>query len=578
MRKLIALFLLTASVAYAQFPMRYNSVTSDVAKVTGNFDTFAWKWAGADSQTNSIYVKNGSAWVDLDGDSVYYKISRNTSTGVVTYISSSNVSVVDSNVAFVVSNTNIPPNGSYLFEMYAVNGSISRTLAQGKITVFQSLYQEGDGMYPWPIIDGVSVTKLIAGSGISLSPTNGLGAVTITSTASGGGTNHAELTNLAWTDSGHTGTAGRLAGFFEGGAAGYGGFGAGVYLDGDDNIAISNAVLAGAAAGALYVGDVVAANVNAFLATNTAHGFKAAGSDGFQIISSGNSTCVTFGAGGGCSAQFGDGANFQGQVQVASLNVTNGNLTVSDNVIGNDGSIALINSAQDSGIGIADGVVAIGSTNGLTLSQASGAVLITLPADNTPAEVNTDAVGGDDIVNYDTMTNYVAQNAPAPSGGGSITNEVIYIDASSAGNMTFASQHNLLTTNDAVYGTTRKAGWFDQTTRQQTPAVKFQWPKNSNSNVTVSAQSWPYQGATTGATPTQTWFVWIDGTAYSNTQTGVGSTMADQANWTYSFTHTGAVQGGWSMISVGMAATNDGGTTRTGATVWEAIKCEFGAQ
>jgi hypothetical protein len=69
-------------------------------------------------------------------------------------------------------------------------------------------------------------------------------------TSGSGTSDHAALSNLAWTASGHTGTPARLAGFFEGGAAGYAGFGAGVYLDGDDNIAVSNDIIAGAAAGA----------------------------------------------------------------------------------------------------------------------------------------------------------------------------------------------------------------------------------------------------------------------------------------------------------------------------------------
>lgn len=69
-------------------------------------------------------------------------------------------------------------------------------------------------------------------------------------TSGSGTSDHAALSNLAWTASGHTGTPARLAGFFEGGAAGYGGFGAGVYLDGSDNIAVSNDIITGAAAGA----------------------------------------------------------------------------------------------------------------------------------------------------------------------------------------------------------------------------------------------------------------------------------------------------------------------------------------
>jgi hypothetical protein len=68
-----------------------------------------------------------------------------------------------------------------------------------------------------------------------------------------GTTDHSALSNLVWTASGHTGTPARIAGFLEGGSPGYVGFGAGLYLDGSDNITISNAVLIGAAAGATAV-------------------------------------------------------------------------------------------------------------------------------------------------------------------------------------------------------------------------------------------------------------------------------------------------------------------------------------
>ena len=68
-----------------------------------------------------------------------------------------------------------------------------------------------------------------------------------------GFSNHASLSNLTWTASGHSGTPARLAGFFEGGMAGYAGFGLGMYLDGDDNIAVSNGVISGAALGATAI-------------------------------------------------------------------------------------------------------------------------------------------------------------------------------------------------------------------------------------------------------------------------------------------------------------------------------------
>lgn len=48
------------------------------------------------------------------------------------------------------------------------------------------------------------VNKIVAGSGVTISPTTGIGDVTITATGSGT-TDHAALSHLAYADAGHTG-------------------------------------------------------------------------------------------------------------------------------------------------------------------------------------------------------------------------------------------------------------------------------------------------------------------------------------------------------------------------------------
>lgn len=66
--------------------------------------------------------------------------------------------------------------------------------------------------------------KLKAGTGVTLSPTQVDEVLEVTLATSGtsvGVTDHAALSNLPWTSSGHTGTASRLAGFDGGGAAAY---------------------------------------------------------------------------------------------------------------------------------------------------------------------------------------------------------------------------------------------------------------------------------------------------------------------------------------------------------------------
>ena len=67
--------------------------------------------------------------------------------------------------------------------------------------------------------------QLVAGSGVTLSTvvtSQNRAAVTIAASGGGGGSSdHATLSNLAWTASAHTGTASRVAGFSGSGAATY---------------------------------------------------------------------------------------------------------------------------------------------------------------------------------------------------------------------------------------------------------------------------------------------------------------------------------------------------------------------
>lgn len=79
---------------------------------------------------------------------------------------------------------------------------------------------------------------------------------------------HAVLSNLTWTASGHSGTPARLAGFFEGGAAGYSAPGAGLYFDGSDNLTVSNDIISGAALGTTAVQTELDLTALAALAAN----------------------------------------------------------------------------------------------------------------------------------------------------------------------------------------------------------------------------------------------------------------------------------------------------------------------
>ena len=65
----------------------------------------------------------------------------------------------------------------------------------------------------------VSGVVEFSGSGVTLASSGGVAVVTISGGGGGGSSDHATLSHLAWTSSGHTGTASRLAYFGSGGAA-----------------------------------------------------------------------------------------------------------------------------------------------------------------------------------------------------------------------------------------------------------------------------------------------------------------------------------------------------------------------
>jgi len=148
--------LLIGQSAYADFPTRQNVSTTDMAKVTGNFDSFSWRWAGYESQDVTITVKNGSSFVDMTDYGVGCKISRRTDGSLTTYIdyttSATNITISSSNLTFSVPYTNIPTDGQCLVELWAWTGAATnntRTIAQGKIAVFASIYGIDDSSYPF---------------------------------------------------------------------------------------------------------------------------------------------------------------------------------------------------------------------------------------------------------------------------------------------------------------------------------------------------------------------------------------------------------------------------------------------
>jgi hypothetical protein len=142
MKYLLPILLMLAVECNAQFPTHSNTSTTDVSKVVGNWDSFTWFWLASDSQDISVYVKNGSSFVDMTGDRVGFKLGRYSSTGLITSFENTNITVSVSNVSVSVASTNIPTGGDCYAEFYVWDSTISkaRTLAQGKIAVSASLF------------------------------------------------------------------------------------------------------------------------------------------------------------------------------------------------------------------------------------------------------------------------------------------------------------------------------------------------------------------------------------------------------------------------------------------------------
>jgi hypothetical protein len=126
----------------AAFPTHSNICTVDVAKVTGNYDSFTWSWVSGNSQTATIYVVNSGQPVDFTGMGLSFKLATETVTGRVNYIVSTNIAVVTNRLTFGVGYANIPAPANYQSELFGWQGStnFTRSLFQGMVNVVKSLF------------------------------------------------------------------------------------------------------------------------------------------------------------------------------------------------------------------------------------------------------------------------------------------------------------------------------------------------------------------------------------------------------------------------------------------------------
>ena len=162
MKKFLTTILTTliAGSAFAAFPTNENTYAVDSSKVTGNFSSFQLKWVGANTQQATFGFTDGTTAINLDPYNVAIKVSKKSATGVTAYISDAssgltqtNITISTSNVIWTINRTNIPPNNRYQVEIWTFDGATTnptRTLAQGKLTTLDSLYDDNDDSYPWP--------------------------------------------------------------------------------------------------------------------------------------------------------------------------------------------------------------------------------------------------------------------------------------------------------------------------------------------------------------------------------------------------------------------------------------------
>jgi hypothetical protein len=242
-----------AAVAQAvDLDVRHYRITNDVSTTTAPVRTLSW--LQGESVKYSLWVHRGSAAVPLDAAGLTARWEAFASESSAAYILASGTITT-------------PAAGLVQFDLTPAEANLPTGAYTGYVKLYQSVagtnrYVGAADRRAINVMWGPSATNTTYVGPFTNAVTYETDPVFVASAAalitgadtsrwnSAASGNHAALSSLLWTASGHTGTPARLAGFFEGGQAGYSSPGAGLYFDGDDKLAVSNAVLAGAAAGA----------------------------------------------------------------------------------------------------------------------------------------------------------------------------------------------------------------------------------------------------------------------------------------------------------------------------------------
>jgi hypothetical protein len=214
-------------------------------------------------------ISQGGRWLNLSGlTAAWYGQETQTSTQRLEHASATTVTNVTPNYFRITLDSGATGTArtNWLYSLVVSDSTPnSYTIGQGRLDIVAGTWTGPAAVLVTPTVEAYLEERLDGIEGEIT--TNVLAQLTWENVVDKPFTNisdivHSDLSGLGWVESGHTGTAARVAIFSEGGFAGEGTLGPGLTWDGDTiNVsesdpfwsAVSNAVTAGAAAGATAV-------------------------------------------------------------------------------------------------------------------------------------------------------------------------------------------------------------------------------------------------------------------------------------------------------------------------------------
>ena len=153
MKRLITLLMLIGSTALALSPQANTANVTINSKTGGRYDQFYWNIGSYNDQSCSINYNESLAGADC-----YFKMSQVMTTGQVTYLYITNITVSTTNTTWSIARTNLNmPLGIYLAEVYADDPNDSAlSVARGKINVTRSLFLTDDDVIGTPAITNLT--------------------------------------------------------------------------------------------------------------------------------------------------------------------------------------------------------------------------------------------------------------------------------------------------------------------------------------------------------------------------------------------------------------------------------------